>query len=97
MGPYANSDTKKPGAKAGRVLGTQIAVLSARDDSYVSDLRLFNQPMRCGESVVLYFSDIGLAALCPNLFEKNTLNDVLRNESPPFLKLHEIMFPINVL
>ena len=62
-------------------------VLSARNDNYLSDLRLFDEPKCCSGAVVLCFSTPVLAALCPNLFGVNTLNDVLKNGSSAFLKL----------
>ena len=62
-------------------------VLSARNDNYLSDLRLFDEPLCCSESAVLCFSYDGLTALCPNLFGLNTLNDALKNGSSAFLKL----------
>jgi len=62
-------------------------VLSARNDNYVSVLRLFDELLRCSGSAVLCFSDAGLIALCPNLLGVNTLNDALKNGSSAFLKL----------
>ena len=62
-------------------------VLSARNDNYVSDLRLFDEPLCFADSVVLCFSDAGLTELCPNLLGVNSLNEVLKNGSSAFLKL----------
>jgi len=62
-------------------------VLPARNDNYVSDLRLFDELLCRSEPSVLCFSDTGLTALCPNLLGVNTLNDVLKNGSSAFLKL----------
>ena len=69
-------------------------VLSARNDNYVSVLRLFDEILCCSEPPVLGFSDAGLIALCPNLLGVNTLNDVLKNGSSAFLKLQDLIFPI---
>jgi len=62
-------------------------VLFARNDNYVSVLRLFDETLCRSGSAVLCFSGAGLKALCPNLFGVNTLNDVLKNGSSAFLKL----------
>ena len=62
-------------------------VLSARNDNYVSVLRLFDETLCCSGSAVFYFSGVGLRALCPSLFGLNTLNEVLKNGPSAFLKL----------
>jgi hypothetical protein len=69
-------------------------VLSSRNHNYVSDLRLFDEPLcRCVWTIAP-FLDAGLIALCPNLFGLNTLNDVLKNGSSAFLNDSETIFPI---
>ena len=62
-------------------------VLSARNDNYMSDLRLFDEPLCRFKPAVLGFSDTGLIALCPSLLGVNILNEVLKNGSSAFLKL----------